>query len=189
MPRHREGAPAVGKFKKRETRRSLALPHCACWPVIGRLAGSRPGFSAVGARSGGFSVEGAEARRLLYGGGMDDQLLLEELHHAIGRLADAVGDDPPTARALRRFADDLPATRPALRSALARRLPRNPSAIKPLLWDALADGVLDARRFDIAMIARGRAARVIEARTTRYSPPIVGSPSDSESSAGPPGIG
>ncbi len=121
---------------------------------------------------------------------MDDQQLLEELHRAIERLADAVSDEPPVARALRRFADDLPATRPALRSALARRLPRNPSAIKPLLWQALADGVIDARRFDLAMVARGRAARRLEARASRrYSPPIVGSPSDSESSVGPPGIG
>ncbi len=118
---------------------------------------------------------------------MDDDQLLNDLHRAIHRLADAVEDERPIATALRRFADDLPATRPALRRAIAGRLPRNPAAIKPLLWSALADGLLDERRFDVAMLTRARAARALARR--RYSPPApTGSPSDSESSTGAPGI-
>lgn len=126
---------------------------------------------------------------MLNGKRMDDDRLLEDLHHAIHRLADAVADERPIATALRRFADDLPSTRPVLRRALAARLPRNPSAIQPLLWSALADGVIDSRRFDVAMITRTRAARAL-ARRGRYSPPApTGSPSDSESSTGAAGIG
>jgi hypothetical protein len=121
--------------------------------------------------------------------GMDDEQLLDDLHEAIQRLADAVSDEPPLAGALRRFADQLPATRPALRRALAARLPRNPSAIQPLLWSALSEGVLDARRFDVAMLTRARAERALRRRAERYSPPAAGSPSNSESSIGAPGSG
>jgi hypothetical protein len=113
--------------------------------------------------------------------GMDDDTLLSDLREAIHRLADAIGDHPPTAQALGRLADDLPQTRPSLRRALAARLPRNPSRIQPLLWRALDRGLLDGRRFDAAMLARSRAQRALE---RRYSPPEEsGSPSDSESTA------
>jgi hypothetical protein len=115
---------------------------------------------------------------------MDDQQILSDLHDAIERLADAMNDQPPVSRALRRFADQLPSTRPGLRRRLAARMPRNPSAIRPLLWRALDDGVLDAKRFDAAMLMRARAERSLESR--RYSPPApIGSPSVSKSSTGP----
>jgi hypothetical protein len=116
---------------------------------------------------------------------MDDELLLQNLRESIERLADAVADHPTTAHALERLARDLPATRPGVRRALAMRLPRNPSRIEPLLWRALDRGLLDARRFDAAMLTRARAARALAGR---YSPPgDSGSPSDSKSSE--PGSG
>src|SRR5207249_4236495 len=70
--------------------------------------------------------DAAAAHRLLSRRDMDDDQVLHELYEAIVRLADTVADEPPLASALQRFADGLPATRPALRRAVAARVPRNP---------------------------------------------------------------
>ena len=88
---------------------------------------------------------------------MTDQLL-SDLREAMERLADAVVDRRSLAATLRRLADDLPDPRRTYRLGAQ---PRNPSAIQGLLWDALAEGLLDARRFDVAMVARARAARIL----------------------------
>lgn len=93
---------------------------------------------------------------------MENQALLSELHEAIERLADAVVDRPPVALTLRRLANALPEARPT--SARRPLVPRDPSAIEPLLWRALVDGVIDARRFDVVMVARARAARALADR-------------------------
>jgi hypothetical protein len=88
---------------------------------------------------------------------MDQQArILEELHLAIDRLADAVADRPPVACAIRRFADVLPE---AARTLPAATAPRDPTAIRGLLYRALDAGALDARGFDRMMLARDRVAR------------------------------
>ncbi len=92
---------------------------------------------------------------------MENQTLLSDLHEAIDRLADAVDDQPAVAAALRRFATRLPEAERSERSET--RLPQNPSAIRPLLWEALADGLIDGHQFDVAMVTRARAAQVIAA--------------------------
>jgi hypothetical protein len=107
----------------------------------------------------------AWAHRLLDGRRMDhDDKILGELHLAIERLADAVSDQPPMAGALRRFAARLPMARTDVALASA---PRDPSAIRGLLYEALDVGALDARGFDWMMLARDRARRARRSRAAR----------------------
>ena len=89
---------------------------------------------------------------------MEYQLVLSDLHCAIERLADAVADDVPLAASLRRFATRLPELAPERCRRQPRRERRDPSAIQPLLWRGLAEGVLDAHSFDVAMLTRARAS-------------------------------
>ena len=81
------------------------------------------------------------------------------MHLALHRLADDVAGDP-VAGALRRFANALP-ERPEVAPLPSTANERPQPAT--LLYDALAEGTLDARGFDRGMLLARRAAR--------YSPP------------------
>ncbi len=94
---------------------------------------------------------------------MDRDQLLHQLRTAIWQLSDAVADMPPTAAALRRLADRLPAEA----GDLAPPATPPASSLSLLLYDALVDGVLDARRFDHAMLLRARAEHRLAARIKR----------------------
>jgi hypothetical protein len=91
--------------------------------------------------------------------------LLTDLHRNIDRVAsDLAHDQPALAEALRNEAAWIPrpedvdrADAPAAGVACA--------ALRPLLYEALDEGVLDARRFDTLMLQRGRAARLLRVRT------------------------
>ena len=95
---------------------------------------------------------------------MDNALLLEELHHTIERLADAVADEPTLAVALRRFADALDSSSgsveaPQVSPRRASISPREPLAFRTLLCHALDVGALDERRYDWLMLAENRVCR------------------------------
>lgn len=90
----------------------------------------------------------------------DHDRLLDALHHSLVHLADAVADAPDTAQALRRFAAVLPRRAVDLAPRPARR---RPSPVRPLLYRALAEGVVDARQFDRGMIVATRARRALDA--------------------------
>lgn len=105
-----------------------------------------------------------------------EQHIIEELHLAIERLADAVADDAPLAASLRRFATRLPATAEESGRGRTCRAPRDPSAIQPLLWRGLAEGVIDGQSFDVAMVTRARAAGRLARRRrdrTREEQPLA----------------
>ena len=95
------------------------------------------------------------------------QRLLSEIHHNVDRVcADLQIDRPDLAASVRLHAswiprpDDLPASDgPPTRASLGR--------LHPLLYDALAEGLIDDRQFDVLMIERLRAARAIEERDRR----------------------
>lgn len=93
----------------------------------------------------------------------EDQLLVD-LRASIERLADAVAERRSLAGALRLLSDALPDPKRPRRSSMPAR---DPSAIRPLLWQALADGVIDYRRFDAAMMMRARAARILDGAHAR----------------------
>jgi hypothetical protein len=127
--------------------------------------------------------------------------LLDAIHSSIERVAsDLASDRPQLAVALRKEgarlprADELPGGL-ALRATASRQIlvppmPRQEQAaaacaeLRPLLYEALDEGLLSAERFDVLMVRRGRAARALgrRARGVRYGAVSSGSPSDSESS-------
>jgi hypothetical protein len=84
--------------------------------------------------------------------------LLTDLHRSLDRVADDLTPDrPDLAAALRRQSAWIPrpetvATAPAPRSTTAAC-----AALPPLLYEALDEGVIDARTFDKLMIRRLRA--------------------------------
>jgi len=104
---------------------------------------------------------------LLDGPAMDQAILLHELHRSIHALADAIADEPDVARALRRLAARLPepGEPPPLPPPPPPPPRRRPAPLRPLLYRALADGVLDARRFDHAMLVGRRATQLAAGRT------------------------
>ena len=83
---------------------------------------------------------------------MSNEPVIRDLHSAIERLAAAV-DDAPIAGALRRFARRLPEVE------LLAPTRRRPRPVRELLYRALAEGALDAHRFDWLMLAENRARR------------------------------
>lgn len=87
--------------------------------------------------------------------------LLTEIHHNVDRVCeDLQRDRPDLAEALRQHAAWIP--RP---DALERGvLPSTKASVRrlgPLLYDALDEGVVDARQFDALMVERARAARIL----------------------------
>jgi hypothetical protein len=95
--------------------------------------------------------------------------LLTELHRSIDRVAEdlSVGR-PELAAALRREASWIPRPEEVARHPPPQLAPpdaaRACSALRPLLYDALDEGVVDARRFDSLMLRRARAARALRER-------------------------
>jgi hypothetical protein len=93
--------------------------------------------------------------------------LLTEIHRNVDRVCeDLQRDRPDLAAALRQHASWIP--RP---DELARGvLPSTRTSVRrlgPLLYDALDEGVVDARRFDALMLERARAERVLGRRDSR----------------------
>src|SRR5262245_55763757 len=87
--------------------------------------------------------------------------LLTDLHHSLERLADDLSrDEPALANALRRESAWIP--RPdEVQSRRPTALPRAARELGPLLYRALDEGVVDARRFDALMVRHVRAKRAM----------------------------
>ncbi len=92
--------------------------------------------------------------------------LLTDLHRSLDRLVeDLTPDQPELAAALRKEAAWIP--RPE--EVIARAPPSSASAcasLRPLLYEALDAGVVDARRFDALMVRRARAATKLRVRSS-----------------------
>jgi hypothetical protein len=91
--------------------------------------------------------------------------LLSDLHHSIDLVAaDLSRDRPDLANALRAQAASIP--RPD--DLRPRRSPRTPRAaateLRPLLYRALDEGVVDADKFDRLMLQQNRALRAVRGR-------------------------
>jgi len=93
--------------------------------------------------------------------------LLVQIHRNVDRVCeDLQTDRPDLAASVRQHASWIP--RP---DELFPDDPPPPQAslgqLHPLLYDALAEGVIDDRQFDVLMVDRLRAARVLEQRSRR----------------------
>jgi hypothetical protein len=89
--------------------------------------------------------------------------LLTDIHHSLDRVCEDLDRDrPDLALALRAHASWIP--RP---DEIAVGLPPPTSGVRelrPLLYEALDAGVVDARQFDVLMVERARAEHVLEER-------------------------
>jgi hypothetical protein len=98
--------------------------------------------------------------------------LLADIHHSLDRLAEDLSRDrPDLALALRKEATLIPRPErapppPPPRAAFAPRAPANCAQLRPLLYRALDEGVLPARRFDALMVRRARAAGILRMRSS-----------------------
>jgi hypothetical protein len=91
--------------------------------------------------------------------------LLVEIHRSIDRVAeDLARDQPALAAALRKEAERIPRPEDVVRGAPPAG-GAAPESLEPLLYEALDEGVLDARRFDSLMVRQQRAARTLRTRT------------------------
>jgi hypothetical protein len=90
--------------------------------------------------------------------------LLTQLHDNLDRLADdLMRDRPDLANALRVQSAWIPHPRSRRRNRWRPRSARHVcSSLRPLLYRALDEGVLDERRFDTLMVQQRRAARTLE---------------------------
>ncbi len=93
--------------------------------------------------------------------------LLLEIHHNVDLLCeDLQRDRPDLAEAIRDHAAWIPRPDDLLRGAQ----PSTKATVRrlgPLLYDALDEGLVDARQFDALMLERARAERVIDRRGSR----------------------
>lgn len=93
--------------------------------------------------------------------------LFVEIHRNVDRLCDDLQPDrPDLADAIRDHAAWIPRPEDLLRGVL----PSTRTSIRrlgPLLYDALDEGILDARQFDALMLERARAERVVLERGRR----------------------
>jgi hypothetical protein len=93
--------------------------------------------------------------------------LLLEIHHSVDLLCeDLQTDRPDLATAIREHAAWIPrpdelvrGVQPSTKATVER--------LGPLLYDALDEGLVDARQFDALMLERARAERVIDRRDPR----------------------
>jgi len=97
--------------------------------------------------------------------------LLADIHHSLDRLAEDLSRDrPDLALALRKEATLIPrperAPPPPPRVTSAPKPPVNCARLRPLLYRALDEGVLPARRFDALMVRRARAAGILRQRSS-----------------------
>jgi hypothetical protein len=91
------------------------------------------------------------------------QLLLE-LHQSIDRVArDLSRDRPDLAQALRREAAWIPRPEEILSRPVSTPA-RECARIRPLLYNALDSGIIDARRFDQMMLRQVQAAKILSER-------------------------
>lgn len=93
--------------------------------------------------------------------------LLLEIHHNVDLLCeDLQTDRPDLATAIREHAAWIP--RPdELRRGVQPSTKATVEQLGPLLYDALDEGLVDARQFDALMVERVRAGRVIDGREPR----------------------
>jgi hypothetical protein len=90
--------------------------------------------------------------------------LLTDLHHSLDRVCeDLEHDRPDLASALRSHATWIP------RPEEIVSLPAHPSTssvreLRPLLYEALDAGFVDARQFDVLMLERARAEHILDER-------------------------
>jgi hypothetical protein len=93
--------------------------------------------------------------------------LLLEIHHNVDLLCeDLQTDRPDLATAIREHAAWIPRPDELLRGVQ----PSTKATVErlgPLLYDALDEGLVDARQFDALMLERARAGRVIDGREPR----------------------
>jgi hypothetical protein len=92
--------------------------------------------------------------------------LLTAIHRNVDRVCeDLQHDRPDLAASVREHAswiprpEDLGARDPALTTTN-----NSLGALHPLFYDALAEGLIDARQFDVLMVERVRAARALDER-------------------------
>jgi hypothetical protein len=91
--------------------------------------------------------------------------LLTRIHLSIDSLAEElVPEQPLLALALRNQAAHIPRPDPPLANLSLRGARRACAALRPLLYDALAEGLLDGREFDAWMVRRLKAERALAAR-------------------------
>jgi len=93
--------------------------------------------------------------------------LLLEIHRNVDLLCeDLQTDRPDLADAIREHAAWIPKPDDLLRGAQ----PSTKATVRrlgPLLYDALDEGLVDARQFDALMLERARAERIIDRREPR----------------------
>ncbi|HWE26579.1 MAG TPA: hypothetical protein VHB97_01195 [Polyangia bacterium] len=93
--------------------------------------------------------------------------LLLEIHRNVDLLCeDLQTDRPDLADAIREHAAWIPKPEDLLRGAQ----PSTKTTVRrlgPLLYDALDEGLVDARHFDALMLERARAERLIDRREPR----------------------
>jgi len=93
--------------------------------------------------------------------------LLLEIHRNVDLLCeDLQTDRPDLADAIREHAAWIPKPDDLLRGAQ----PSTKATVRrlgPLLYDALDEGLVDARQFDALMLERARAERIIDRRGPR----------------------
>ena len=93
--------------------------------------------------------------------------LLLEIHRNVDLLCeDLQSDRPDLAESIREHAAWIPKPDDLLRGAM----PSTKATVRrlgPLLYDALDEGLVDARHFDALMLERARAERVLDRRERR----------------------
>ncbi len=93
--------------------------------------------------------------------------LLLEIHRSVDLLCEDLQDDrPDLAQSIRDHASWIPKPEELLRGAT----PSSKATVRrlgPLLYDALDEGLVDARQFDALMLERARAERIIARRERR----------------------
>jgi hypothetical protein len=94
--------------------------------------------------------------------------LLIEIHNNVDLLCeDLEHDRPDLADAIRKHAAWIPRPDELMRGAMPSTTKATVRQLGPLLYDALDEGLVDARHFDALMVERAAAERVIDAREPR----------------------
>jgi hypothetical protein len=90
--------------------------------------------------------------------------LLTQIHHSLDRVCEDLDcDRPDLSRALRAHAAWIPRPDEIVPPPSSTGT-RSVKALRPLLYDALDAGVVDARRFDALMLERARAEQILTER-------------------------
>jgi hypothetical protein len=90
--------------------------------------------------------------------------LLTHIHHSIDRVCeDLERDRPDLAESLRVHASWIPRPEEVV-GRVSTPAGREVRELRPLLYEALDAGVVDARQFDVLMVDRARAQHVLDER-------------------------